>query len=83
MGKLTSAQRQDNARRRERGESIIALYAANHGDPNDWRSNLIDLLADLMHCEGHRKSLYRANESFDSALRGARMHFECERQGDE
>lgn len=82
MPKLTIEQRQANALRRARGENIIAMYGANHGDPNDWRSNLIDLLADLMHCEGHRKSLWRANEQFDSALRSARGHFEAERQGE-
>lgn len=81
MSTLTKEQRQANALRRDRGENIIALYAANHGDPNDWRSNLVDLLADLMHCEAHRKSLWRANEQFDSALRMAREHFECERKG--
>ena len=81
MSALTKEQRQENATRRQRGDTIVGMYGVNHGDIHDERSNLVDLLADLMHAQGHRKSLWRANEQFDSALRMARQHFETEREG--
>lgn len=58
---------QDRARRLD---EILPLY------PEDQHTNVIDLLADLMHwCEQN-------DVSFEDTLRTARTHFEAEQDGD-
>ena len=55
---------------------VLDYYDANErADPD---SNVVDLLADLMHYCART-----ANWNFDSALETARMHFEAERDEEE
>ena len=66
----------DNVGRAHRAGEVLDYYDANErADPD---SNVVDLLADLMHYCART-----ANWNFDSALETARMHFEAERDEEE
>lgn len=79
--RLTAKQRRENAERRERGEKVVGCYCMNPTTDPD--SALVDMLADLMHYEGHGKSIQSANIYFFQSLRRAQAHFEAERRGEE
>lgn len=83
MPRLTAVQIRDNAERRDRVKQIIANYAKHYGDPNDRHTTLIDLVADLMHAHGHRKSLANARADFADIVRVADGHFVAERKGED
>ncbi len=65
-----------NDERGERGREVLDMYAVQFGDPDDPRSNLIDVLTDLiMHLAAREPELGLA---FESSLKMARFHFEAE-----
>ena len=65
----------DNIQKAHRAGEVLDFYDEIDGTDPD--SNVVDLLADLMHyCA-------RTAWNFDSALETARMHFEAERDEEE
>lgn len=74
MGRLTQAQKRDNARRAQRARNVMDAYTL---EVTKDESNLADLLADLM----HRSHVDCEAEDFNNALDRARMNFEAERDG--
>lgn len=64
-----------NGERAERGREVLAMYTMRFGDPHDPRSNLVDVLTDLMHLAVREPEL---GLEFDSSLKMAQFHFEAE-----
>ncbi len=64
-----------NDERAGRAQQILDMYAIQFGDPYDPRSNLVDVLTDLMHLAAREPAL---GLEFDSSLRMAQFHFEAE-----
>lgn len=64
-----------NDERAGRAQQILGMYAIQFGDPYDPRSNLVDVLTDLMHLAAREPEL---DLEFDSSLKMARFHFEAE-----
>jgi len=64
-----------NDERAERGREVLEMYAMRFGDPHDPRSNLVDVLTDLMHLAEREPEL---GLEFDSSFKMARFHFEAE-----
>lgn len=64
-----------NDERAGRAQQILDMYATQFGDPGDPRSNLVDVLTDLMHLAAREPELCL---EFDSSLKMAQFHFEAE-----
>lgn len=77
---LTKRQQKENNDRADLGDKIIGTYMAEYGESDD-DINITDIVADLMHSHGRRKSLTVANAQFNDIVRMARTHFEAEWKG--
>jgi hypothetical protein len=66
---------QDNETRAERAAHALEAYAGDEYQYDTDEAFLGDLLTDLMH--------YKGTETFEAALRTARMHYEAELTGKE
>jgi hypothetical protein len=64
----------DNETRAERAANALEAYAGDEYQYDTDEAFLGDLLTDLMH--------YKGTETFEAALRTARMHYEAELKGE-
>lgn len=68
-----------NQRRQKRVSDILNAYGIATGDPHaDAQTLVTDLLADLMHFCGNKRS----KVDFEEALESARGHYGAERHGE-
>jgi hypothetical protein len=74
--KLTTKATRENARRKRQAREALAAYAKVVGQQTEDReTNLLDLLADLMHLMGP--------ETVQDCLRRGTMHYEAEARGED
>jgi hypothetical protein len=74
--KLTTKATRENARRKRQARETLAAYAKAVGqETEDRETNLLDLLADLMHLMGP--------EAVEDCLRRGAMHYEAEAKGED
>jgi hypothetical protein len=74
--KLTTKATRENARRKRQARETLAAYAKAVGqEAEDRETNLLDLLADLMHLMGP--------EAVEDCLRRGAMHYEAEAKGED
>jgi hypothetical protein len=74
--KLTAKATRENARRKRQAREALAAYAKVVGQQTEDReTNLLDLLADLMHLMGP--------ETVQDCLRDGTMHYEAEARGED
>jgi hypothetical protein len=74
--KLTTKATRENTRRKRQARETLAAYAKAVGqEAEDRETNLLDLLADLMHLMGP--------EAVEDCLRRGAMHYEAEAKGED